>query len=110
MPIESDVEWVDVDLRFSKILTRVPLKFGSEILDSVTCARARVGVRKLNGEYGVGWGETPLSVQWVWPSETSYAERHKAMLQFSEILAQNFNEKLQSGHALEIGQKFVFEN
>ena len=109
MPIESDVEWVDVDLRFSKISTRVPLKFGSEILDSVTCARARVGVRKLNGEYGVGWGETPLSVQWVWPSDTPYSERHKAMLQFSEILARNFNEKLQCGHALEIGQKFVFD-
>ncbi len=109
MKIEHDIEWNDVDLRFIPIKTRVPLKFGSEVLDSVTCARVRVGVRKVNGVYAQGLGETPLSVQWVWPSYVSYQERYKAMLDFTESLAKNFNSDLCVGHALEIGHKFVFD-
>ena len=59
MKIEHDIEWNDVDLRFIPIKTRVPLKFGSEVLDSVTCARVCVGVRKVNGVYAQGLGRLP---------------------------------------------------
>ena len=61
MKIEHDIEWNDVDLRFIPIKTRVPLKFGSEVLDSVTCARVCVGVRKVNGVYAQGLGRLPLA-------------------------------------------------
>ena len=32
----------EVDLFFLPVEMRVPLKFGNQVLDSVTCARARV--------------------------------------------------------------------
>ena len=35
-----------------------------------------------------GWGETPLSVTWAWPSATlSYDERYEAMVAFCEFAA-----------------------
>ena len=53
---------------FLPVTTRVPLKFGTEALTSVTCARVQITVRGVEGRSASGWGETPLSVQWVWPS------------------------------------------
>ena len=44
--IDHDIQVTGADLRFLPIKTRVPLKFGAETLDSVTCARARVQVLK----------------------------------------------------------------
>ena len=35
----------------------------------------------------MGWGETPLSVQWVWPSSLSYDARNQVLLQLTERLA-----------------------
>ena len=82
--------------------TRIPLKFGSETLTSVTCAAARVTVTTADGRQD-GWGETPLSVQWVWPSPVSYAIRHQRLKEFCELLAADFVEFSQPGHPLEIG-------
>ena len=109
MPIDHDIQVTGTDLRFLPIKTRVPLKFGAETLDSVTCARARVQVLKKNGTSAEGWGETPLSVQWVWPSRISYDERLGALKAFSEVLLRTFNSELGSGHAMEIGHEFVFK-
>jgi hypothetical protein len=54
-------------LYFIEVQTRVPLKFGPETLRSVTCARVCLQVAGHDGQVVEGWGETPLSVQWVWP-------------------------------------------
>jgi hypothetical protein len=43
---------------------QIPLKFGGQIVDEVTCARVAAEVRTAEGVRAVGWGETPLSVQW----------------------------------------------
>ena len=66
------------ELYFIPIETRIPLKFGSGIVTHVTCARVRLDVV---GEAGsaTGWGEVPLSVQWVWPSEVPYEIRADAL-------------------------------
>ena len=109
VPVENDIQVTGADLRFLPIKTRVPLKFGAETLDSVTCARARVQVLKENGTCAEGWGETPLSVQWVWPSRISYDERLGALKSFSEVLLGTCNSELGSGHAMEIGHEFVFK-
>ena len=87
----------------------MPLKFGTETLTSVTCARASVTVLKIDGTEVEGWGETPLSVQWVWPSSVSYAERHEAMKDFSERLCLEWAEWEGRGHALELGHGFLFD-
>jgi L-alanine-DL-glutamate epimerase-like enolase superfamily enzyme len=77
-------------LYFIEVQTRVPLKFGPETLRSVTCARVCL---QLSGEHGQtveGWGETPLSVQWVWPSSSSYEYRHERLKAFCRNLAKTW--------------------
>jgi len=87
MPRATDVIPVDLALYFLPVATRVPLKFGPEVLTEVTCARVRMTVRDASGRRAVGWGETPLSVQWVWPGSLPYEERHRALKAFCLAIA-----------------------
>jgi len=103
----TDIFVKDISLFFIPVQTRVPLKFGSETLDHVTCARAKVTVEDRAGNRGVGWGETPLSVQWVWPSESAYVDRHDALVQFCKRLAKSLMDFNCSGHPLELGHEFI---
>ncbi|MEM9943559.1 MAG: hypothetical protein AAF939_18495, partial [Planctomycetota bacterium] len=103
----TDVKVKSVQLYFIPVETRVPLKFGKETLDSVTCARARVIVEDKKGNSKAGWGETPLSVQWVWPSQLSYANRHQSLKQFTKQLANEWLSFSQVGHPLELGHDFL---
>ncbi|MCA9237579.1 MAG: mandelate racemase/muconate lactonizing enzyme family protein [Planctomycetales bacterium] len=95
-----------VKLYFLPVQTRMPLKFGAETLTSVTCARACVVVSDRAGRTAEGWGETPLSVQWVWPSQISYESRHSALRDFTEQLAFAWATFDNPGHPLEIGADF----
>ena len=88
------------------IKNRVPLKFGPETVTEVTCARVSVDVVDSAGRRATGWGETPLSVQWVWPSSVPYAERLQRMLEFSRRVAEELPRCGLEGHALEIGRDF----
>ncbi len=102
----TDIHVVGTELFWLPVETRVPLKFGSETLTSVTCARVCVSVALRDGRVTTGWGETPLSVQWAWPSSSSYATRHAAMKSFCGNLAKAWSDFSVSGHALEIGYAF----
>ncbi len=101
-----DVRVRQVELYLLPVTTRVPLKFGHETLTSVTCARVRVLVEDGHGRTAVGWGETPLSVQWSWPGALSYADRYAAMVEFCQRLAKAWYEFKFWGHPLEIGEAF----
>jgi L-alanine-DL-glutamate epimerase-like enolase superfamily enzyme len=107
----TDIRPVAARLYFLPIRTRVPLKFGPETLESVTLARASLTVEGRNGRRATGWGETPLSVQWVWPSSTPYEERHASLKQFTEILAHHWGSGRPAdgafGHPLEIGHSLI---
>jgi L-alanine-DL-glutamate epimerase-like enolase superfamily enzyme len=85
----------------------MPLKFGGETVTYVTCARCRVTVVDRAGRTAEGWGETPLSVTWVWPSALSYEERHEAMKSFCEKLAEAWAGFDTFGHPMEVGQDFI---
>lgn len=102
-----DIRITGVRLWFLPVTTRVPLKFGTETLTSVTCARVRIRVVRRDGTSAEGWGETPLSVQWVWPSTTPYGSRHEALKRFCELLAQAWGNHSDWGHALELGHDFT---
>ncbi len=106
MPKPTDIRPVGATLYFLPINTRVPLKFGPEITTSVTCARVKLTVADRAGKIGEGWGETPLSVQWVWPSTLGYEVRHAALRAFTELLAKEWAKFDSSGHPIEVGHDF----
>ena len=110
MPKPTDVRPVAASLYFLPIKTRMPLKFGAEITTEVTCARVRLTVADAHGREADGWGDTPLSVQWVWPNALSYESRHIALKNFTFRLAQVWNEEIDVlGHAIEVGHSFLDE-
>jgi L-alanine-DL-glutamate epimerase-like enolase superfamily enzyme len=105
----TDVHVSGAALYLLPVTTRVPLKFGSETLTSVTCARVCVSVSDRGGMCAEGWGETPLSVQWAWPSALPNAARLAAMIDFCRRLAQAWSEIPAWGHPIEIGATFQQE-
>ena len=100
---------VSLRLYFLPVQTRVPLKFGPEVTTSVTCARVALRVVDDRGNQAEGWGETPLSVQWVWPSALPYQQRHEALKRFCQTLAPAWMSFQQQGHALELGHDFQLQ-
>ena len=88
MSLPTDIRPVSTELYFLPVNTRMPLKFGGETVTYVTCARCRVKVQDREGNQAEGWGETPLSVTWVWPSPLGYEERHEVLKAFCKKLAQ----------------------
>lgn len=105
----TDVRVIGTALYFLPVETRVPLKFGAETLTSVTCARARVRVETRDGRVADGWGETPLSVQWVWPGALPYKERFDDLRRFTESIARALPKDQEPGHPVAIGARFVAE-
>jgi L-alanine-DL-glutamate epimerase-like enolase superfamily enzyme len=105
--MKTDITPTSVELYFIPVQTRVPLKFGPETLTSVTCARVRMTVANKQGREAQGWGETPLSVQWAWPSSLTYQQRHEAMKSFCRMLAEAWATFDQSGHPVELGSDFI---
>jgi L-alanine-DL-glutamate epimerase-like enolase superfamily enzyme len=103
----TDIRVTAAELYFLPVETRVPLKFGTETLTHVTCARVRLTVADADGNTAQGWGETPLSVQWVWPTdELSYEVRHEALKGFCGHLATDWAQWEGTGHPLEVGHAF----
>ncbi len=103
----TDISPVCVDLFFIPVKTRIPLKFGPETLTSVICARACMTVVNEEGQTAQGWGETPLSVQWAWPSNLGYQERCETMQLFCRMLAEVWAKFDRRGHPIEVGSDFI---
>lgn len=101
-----DVRLAGAALHFLPIATRVPLKFGGETLTTALCARARLMVRGRKGDLAEGWGETPLSVQWAWPSSIPFGVRLEAMKEMTRRLARAWAEFDAWGHPVELGWDF----
>ncbi|TWT46879.1 mandelate racemase/muconate lactonizing enzyme family protein [Botrimarina hoheduenensis] len=107
--LPTDIRVVGARLYLLPIETRVPLKFGAETLTSVTCARAMVRVEGRDGRTAVGWGETPLSVQWVWPDPSPYDQRLSALQTLCQRLAAAWVEPTEAGHPFELGSALIEE-
>ena len=108
MAKSTDIRPVAAAVYFLPIKTRMPLKFGPEITTEVTCARIKVTVETAQGRRADGWGETPLSVQWVWPSQLSYEERHQALRKLTIQIAEGWvTSPAEAGHPIELGDRFI---
>lgn len=103
---QYDIKVSGLKLYFLPVKTRIPLKFGPEVLTNVTCARVCVQVENGQGKLSEGWGETPLSVQWVWPGSLSYEVRENALKSFCMIIAKNLEKFNCQGHPMEIAHTF----
>ncbi len=99
----------DVELFFLPVQTRMPLKFGTQVLTEVKCCRVRVVVEDQAGRTATGWGETPLSVAWVWPSDLSWVAREERLIAFCRTIADKLANCELSGHPLQIGYRFQQE-
>ncbi len=103
----TDIKPLSLDLYFLPVETRVPLKFGPETLTSVICARTCMTVANEQGQTAQGWGETPLSIQWAWPSNLGYQERCETMQLFCRMLAEAWAQFDRQGHPIELGSEFI---
>src|SRR5687768_5894955 len=98
----TDIRLISAELYFLPIQTRMPVKFGPETLSYVTVARAKVKVSDRSGRTAEGWGETPLSVQCVWPGKQPFEPRHDLMKRFTALVAEQWVPFNQFGHPVEI--------
>ena len=103
----TDIQVSAAEVHFLSSPMRVPLKFGPETVTSAVFLRVKVTVHDDKGRTAIGWGETPLSVSWVWPSTLSVAVRTDRMKSFSELLAKKIVSSSLRGHPMEIGQDFI---
>ena len=103
----TDVRPVGCEVYFLPVYMRQPIKFGKETATYVTCARVRVKVESRDGRTADGWGETPLSVTWVWPGSLTYEERHTALTEFTTRLSEACAGFDCWGHPVEVGQEFL---
>lgn len=103
----TDIRITSCEVFFLPVNMRVPLKFGPETVTNTVCLRVKVAVEDRNGRKGEGWGETPLSVSWVWPSTLSVSERARRMEEFSIRLARALVGSGLCGHPMEIGADFI---
>jgi L-alanine-DL-glutamate epimerase-like enolase superfamily enzyme len=104
----------DVSVRAAELFLlpthlRVPLKFGAQVVTQALCARVRVRVEDRQGRSAEGWGETPLSVAWVWPSTLTWEEREGRLVELTKRLAEEVVKFNQCGHPMELGHRFQEE-
>ncbi len=102
----TDIRVRSTALYFIPVQTRMPLKFGAQVVEHASFARVCVRVEDGGGRSAVGWGETPLSVAWVWPSTLSWDERETRMQDFCGTLARELPAFDASGHPMELGDAF----
>ena len=105
----TDLRVTGCELHYLSLRTRMPLKFGPETLTDVTCARVRVRIETRAGARAEGWGETPLSVQWVWPGALTYAERRQTLMDFCARLGAAITTYPVVGHPMEVSVRFQAE-
>jgi len=109
MKQKASLRITKVSLTFIPVETRIPYQFGTQVLREVTCARVAITGTNSAGEIATGWGETPLSVFWGWPSSLSYDERHQRLCQFCEIIAEDLETFPAEGHPMVIGHRYQQE-
>jgi L-alanine-DL-glutamate epimerase-like enolase superfamily enzyme len=85
---------------------RMPLKFGAQVIRTITCVRVKMTVEDGFGQRAQGWGETPLSAGWAWPEQADFVGRSRAMERFCGVLARAWEGVKEKGHPVTVGERF----
>ena len=105
--MKTDISPISAEVYFIPVETRVPLKFGTQVVTHVTCARVCITVANEQGQHAKGWGEVPLSAEWAWPSKLGHQERNEVMEDFCRMLAEAWAQCDKKGHPIELGNDFI---
>lgn len=103
MQLESDVRLVEIEASFTDEEFRVPLKFGTGVIRSITAMTVRAVVESRNGRRGQGYGNILLSDLWAYPSaDLSHETRDRAMRTLGERFCAYMLETAAFGHPLDL--------
>jgi len=102
----QETHLINASLHFLPVQMRTPLKFGDQVLTEVTCARVRVRL-SVGGREADGWGETPLSVGWLWPSKLDYEHRHETLKTLCRRIVRALPDLDLNGHPMDIGHALL---
>ena len=69
----TDVRVTGVSLYFLPVTDAGSIEVWDRNLDIGDVCPGECDCCRSHGHTAEGWGETPLSVQWVWPSQLPYA-------------------------------------
>jgi len=95
---------VQADVSFDRIAYRVPLRFGTGVIESIALATACVRLETPTGQRSEGLGQILLGELWSFPSKrVERSLREKAMRQVAEQTTAWLSAEKPSGHPLEIG-------
>ena len=90
-------------VEFVPVRMRLPLKFGSETVDSIKIASVT-----LENSGVIGRGETPLSVGWAWPGNLAFSYREDMMCKFCTFIAEHL--EYTEEHPMVAGYKVISEH
>ncbi len=99
----TDVQILNARVWFEPVEFRAPLMFGGRTVDHTHLINAQVTVETRDGRSSTGYGSMPVGNVWAWPSQTvPPADGEKAMLEYSQVVAELFSSFPEYGHPLEI--------
>jgi L-alanine-DL-glutamate epimerase-like enolase superfamily enzyme len=107
MAKSTDIRPVAVKLYFIPIKMRVPLKFGNAVNTHMKAMRVCMTVEDADGKRAEGWGESPISENWAWPSSLPIEVRHDAHVDLCHRLTEAWASFDVAGHPMEVGSAFL---
>ncbi len=99
----TDVRILESAVSFEPVPFRAPLKFGGRTVNETHLINAMVTVETRDGRRATGFGSMPVGNVWAWPSQQVDApDAERAMMAYSECIADLFAAFPDYGHAMEI--------
>ncbi|NLA06365.1 MAG: hypothetical protein GX872_01895, partial [Firmicutes bacterium] len=101
--MRSDIRILNVDCEFKDEVFRVPLAFGSGVIDSITSFTVRVEVENRIGNHATGVGNVLLSDLWAFLAHNvSHERKDTAMREVGRLYARKILDYQEYAHPLDI--------